>query len=533
MRVWIAKIKELPRIWFPAVALLCLLLLWWIKKIRGLDSLKITTEYPAVPGMAIVMMILSLVALSVIFGYMMRARQFSLHHMFLICGLLLGSLYLFILPPLSAPDEWAHYVSAYKVSNQFMGIEAVDEKGHVMVQAEEMAAKNGAFPDAGQYQYFWTNYFGKETGTEMIPANRGVNGTYMLPYLPQALGITLARLLGRNFATRILFGRVANLVWSVLAISQAIKWMPFGKKYLFGVMMLPMVLHELASNSYDAWILAFSMLFIAYCMKLGFEKPKVEKKDVMILAGLIGLLAPCKLVYTPLIGLCLLIPMRKFGNIKRWGIAAGGVLAAVLLMVLLSNASLFGSLFGESTTGPVIDWAGEPGYTVGYFLENPLQFARIILNTLTNESLLKNYGQTMLGYALGWQDPTLTMPTAYFSILVLLLVAFLIPAEGEAKMLDGKQKAWIGVIVLVVVVAVLTSMLLFFTPMGSACVLGIQGRYFLPILPLAAMILFKDGNLVWKRDPEKLLIFGYTAFHLLLLITLFGQVISVHLINAA
>lgn len=532
MKQWMTKLRAIPCAWTGAAVLVLALAAWWIKKISGLSGMGITVDYPAVPSMAVVMMLLSLIALGAALAYGLRAKNFCLHRMFLICGLLIGSLYLFIFPPLSVPDEWAHYVSAYKISNQLLGVEAVDENGHVMVQEEEKTADVEAFPDAGEYQYFWTNYFGRETGDKMVSSGKGANGAYALPYLPQALGITIARVLGFNFATRILFGRIVNLVWSVLAISVAIKWMPFGKKVLFAVAMLPMVLHELASNSYDAWIVAFSLMFIAYCMKLGYEKERVENRDVAMLAGLICLLAPCKLVYTPLIGLCLLIPREKFGQRRRWLISAAIVLGSVVLVMFLINGRIMGNYVEEGTTGNIIGWAGEEGYTITYFLNDPLAFPKIIWNTFTvsDMSFSKDYFHTMFGRVLGWLDPNLRMPTLYYQGLILLVFAHFVTVDGERRVFRKGNKLWMLALIAAVIVLVMTSMLLSYTPLSSPYIIGVQGRYFLPVLPLVALVAFKDTGLVVKKDYEKLLSALYAVFHAFLLVQMFGQVITVHLI---
>ena len=169
-------IKEAPGPWIAAAAVLLFVIFRWGKKILGLDSLGITTDYPAVSGMAVMMLVLSGIALAVILWYVLRTKEFRLDKMYLRCGLLLGALYLFILPPLSAPDEWVHYVTAYKVSNQILGLEVLDENGEVLVQEEEMQANDGAFPDAEQYHYFWEHYLGKETGDEMVSSGKGPNG---------------------------------------------------------------------------------------------------------------------------------------------------------------------------------------------------------------------------------------------------------------------------------------------------------------------------------------------------------------------
>lgn len=530
MKQWISKIKSVPAGWWAAAAVLLVLAVRWAKKISGLDDIGISGNYPAVPSMAVVLAVLSVIALSGILVYALRTKNFTVHRMYLICGLLVGSLYLLVFPPLSAPDEWAHYISAYKISNYLTGTPAVDENGDIMVQEDEMSEYLQELPDAGDYQYYWSNFLGKETSDVMVSCGNGGVNTFVGAYVPQALGITFARVLGLNYVSRIMFGRLFNLIFSVLAISLAIKWIPFGKKMMFGICMLPMTLHELASNSYDAWILAISMLFIAYCMKLSYEKEQVENRDVTILAVLIGLLAPCKIVYAPIIGLCLLIPKQKFGSTKRWFAAAGIVLGALVVMMLLVNAKVLFGYLNADVSDSHLSWAGEPSYTFGYFLENPMALVQIMLNTL-NGGLTANYGvvsyfMTMLGFSLGHLDPNLQMPNLFFLIVVLLLGFSFLPAADEPKVLRKGNKWWMLFLVAVVVFLTMFSMLVGWTPISSGVILGVQGRYFLPILPLGAIVLFRDGNLVIKKDHQKLFCVAYAVFHVFLMAQMFGQVVS-------
>ena len=49
----------------------------------------------------------------------------------------LGILYLFVLPPLSAPDEISHYVSAYRLSSQMTGQPQRDRYGRVLLRAQD------------------------------------------------------------------------------------------------------------------------------------------------------------------------------------------------------------------------------------------------------------------------------------------------------------------------------------------------------------------------------------------------------------
>ncbi|MBQ8814171.1 MAG: DUF2142 domain-containing protein [Lachnospiraceae bacterium] len=521
----VGKLKTIPMGWVAAVMVVLVVAFRWGKKVSGLELLGLPADYDQIEPMAIGIALFSVIALCRIFAYVLRKKEFCLHKMYLLCGLYLGTLYMVVLPPLTAPDEWAHYATAYKISNYLVGEEAVDEDGYIMVQLEEMSGNAQARPDAGEYQYYWENYFGKETYDEMIPSNQRGNQTFLASYVPQALGITLARLFNLNFASRILFGRIFNLIWSVFAVSLAIKLMPFGKKMMFAVAMLPMTLHELASNSYDAWIIGFSMLFIAYCMKLAYEKEKVDNRDVAILACLIGLLAPCKIVYAPIIGLCLLIPREKFGNIKRWMISAGIVLGALIVMMLIVNGQTLSWYAEADVTDNYVSHAGEQGYTFTYFLEHPVELPMIMLNTLKVSGML--YLKTMLGWRLGQLDLNLQISDLYFMVLVILVIVFFIPRVDEPSVFRKGNKAWMIVLIGAVAFLTMFSMLVAWTAISSDVITGVQGRYFLPVLPLGALVLFRDGNLVVKRDHEKLLSATFAVYHIFLLAELFGQVLMV------
>ena len=64
-------------------------------------------------------------------------KQWSLERIYPLTGLFLGLLYLFVLPPLSAPDEISHYIGAYQLSSYMMGKKAVSDTGAVLVRGTD------------------------------------------------------------------------------------------------------------------------------------------------------------------------------------------------------------------------------------------------------------------------------------------------------------------------------------------------------------------------------------------------------------
>ena len=79
-----------------------------------------------------------------------------------------------------------------------------------------------------------------------------------------------------------------------------------------------MTLHLAASFSYDVMIIALSGYFSAVCLDLAYKAEHVEVRDVAVLALVMAVMGPCKMVYGVIAGFCLLIPVRKFGGWGKW-----------------------------------------------------------------------------------------------------------------------------------------------------------------------------------------------------------------------
>ena len=64
-------------------------------------------------------------------------RKMTLEALFAVSVLCLGVIYSLGRPPLSAPDEVSHYISAYELSNRFLGLPGTDEDGYIYIRAED------------------------------------------------------------------------------------------------------------------------------------------------------------------------------------------------------------------------------------------------------------------------------------------------------------------------------------------------------------------------------------------------------------
>lgn len=463
-------------------------------------------------------------------GWLLR-RNKKLEQVYAAAGLLFGLLYLFVLPPLSAPDEISHYISAYQLSNHMMGTEANYKTGHVMIRGEDWFIEdvqgNYQYQMDGEIMVFTEEGEGEsgilgQTLTEETyrtihetgffqHVDRGGGKTAVstyppvvttpLAYVPQAVGVTAARILNMNSLGLLYLGRLFNLLFFVGVTTLAMKRMPFGKEVLFGVALLPMTLHLSASFSYDVMLMADLFYFTACCLDLAYVRERVRLADVAVLALIMVVTGPCKMVYAVFMGLCLLIPVRKFGGWSRWAASAAAVALAWGISMVMVNSQTIASYATE--TEAYVAWAGEAGYSLGMLLHNPMLLVKMFYNTVLWQA--EYYHLTMIGAYLGNLDTVLDVPYLVVALLTGCLLALAFRKPGENVVLTGGRRIWIWVLCLACAGATMLSMLIAWTPVSSLVISGVQGRYFLPFLPVLLLTCKNDFVVLTKNRDRSIL----------------------------
>lgn len=449
-------------------------------------------------------------------------------------GLLLGLLYLFVLPPLSAPDEISHYVSAYQLSSTFTGqpsndrygrvllrpqdawvedlagtfVYEADPDGHLQVTQESLegAEKFCRVLDESVYRLLWELRGGKQYHPQKTEELKGalVSSTYPpvqttpLAYVPQALAMAGARLLGMNTIALMYLGRMANLVFFVVMTWLALRRLPFGKEVLMGVALLPMTLHLSASFSYDVMIMGCMFLLTAVCLDLAYKKEQVEPGDVVLLMVLMAVCGPCKMIYAVMMGLCLLVPVRKFGGWGRWALCGAAVGGAWAMAMYAVNSQVVASYVAE--TESYVQWAGEPGYSILLLAHQPVRLVRMFYQTLLDQMEVWHLG--IIGAHLSGLDKVLNVPYGAVALFTLGLLALAFLKPGESVLICGPRRVWILAVCGLCMAAAMFSMLIAWTPLSSWVINGVQGRYFLPFLPVLLMAC-KNRLVVLTRNIDR------------------------------
>ena len=449
--------------------------------------------------------------------------------------LVLGCMYLVVLPPLSAPDEIAHFSTAYGISNQMMGMDATDEYGFVLIRKEDEFLQNVELVNDDEERislgrtlthYTWHKIADRITPVtilegqkEMISSVNGMNHSTPVSYLVPAIGITTARLLGVNCILLAFLGRFFNLLFYAAFVYGAVKVLPFGKTVLFGVSILPMALHLAASFSYDTFLMGMCFFFGSYCMHLAYAKPQVTWKDILLLALLAAAFGPCKMVYAVMMGFAFLIPVKKFGGWKQWIISAASVLAAFGAAMILVNMATITNY--AVSTDTYVEWAGETTYSLIWIKHHFQDFLRVMYDSLVH--LGDEWTLQLFGSMLGNLDPVLSVPFAVIAAMAACLVLLGLKHAGEALYMKPWQKVWICLIAFGCLLGLMGAMLIAWTPLSSPVVEGVQGRYLLPVIPFVFMCL-KSDKVVRTAGKDETLLFAMCAMNCYVVLRLFSIV---------
>lgn len=401
---------------------------------------------------------------------------------FLLVVPIISVVFMLAMPTLKNHDEQWHWLKAFEVS-----------EGNLMTPIREDGTQGSMAPKGAKIftQIAWRGItydkldsmfemrLDKEEKELIDPYTSAFYSC--VSYLPQAIGIRIARLFTDRAYLIAYAGRVTNLISAMTLLYFAIKLMPFGKKLLLIPAMIPIAIEGFSSLSPDAITISVSFLFIAYVFHLAFgEKTKVQWKEKILLLLMSIVIALSKIVYLPLVGLILIIPKEKFkkennkSKVLNFLFIAG--IATIVNLIWLAIAGKYLANFQEGASSIKIIQA----------LQNPIRFGQMILYSMVyglSTDTLSLFG-TELGY---FEFVKLYSLVPYVFIGLYLFVAV---TDKEIKnKLKRYQVVWILLVVLATILLLFMSLYVHWTVVGSTYIQGIQGRYFLPILPLVMLLI--------------------------------------------
>jgi len=297
-----------------------------------------------------------------------------------------------------------------------------------------------------------------------------------LAYLPQAAFVAAARALKRGPLDQMHAGRLGNLA-GYGAMIAAILWALPGARIAFLALALsPVALQSACTLSADPLNLTVPSLLLALVWRYrdrGSPLGRGERAGLLALSAALGLL---KLTIAPFAGIVLFLPG---GPRSRLGFAGLCLAVAVGIAVLWNAAYPF---------LPGLYWGtgADPAAQVARLRAAPLEALQVFATTVRDYAWdwwRDGYGRYG-GHPAPW--------SGYASTPWIMAALWVLPALALCDGARRRDPGIAGVTLLAApayVLLVLAAFWVGFTPVGSATVLGVQGRYFLLAQVLVALAL--------------------------------------------
>ena len=420
---------------------------------------------------------------------------------FLVVSLISGVLFIIITPPFQVPDEINHFYKSYQISNGNLLSEKMDNRlgGYVPISFIEVTKP---FLDLRWNLNSKTNF---KTIHELlsVPLNEDDEVFVDFPntalyspvsYIPQAFSIFVLKKL--NISPLIIFygARIFTLLIWILCIWLAIKITPIYKWLFVLLALLPMSVFTNMSLSADVVTNIFAFLLIAYFLKVTFQNKKLDLKDFLIIIFLTIMLASAKIVYTPIVFLFLLIPLKQFKNTKKFYfyfivLLLTGFGTALLWSELINNLYIPYKNYNAAYRDAIdLLKCGSIHEQLDYILGNRLYIFRVFIN-----SMYQTFDMYYSGYigTFGWLDTKLPVWLIHISYIVIIFTAIF--ENNEKLSFNNFQRIVILASLFATIAFILLSQHLTWDCIGDKIIATIQGRYFIPAFPLL-FIMFNNSR---------------------------------------
>lgn len=440
--------------------------------------------------------IAALIAIFLVFILTSMLDEISIQKRFIIILLLYGSISVFIFPFRNPLDERAHFQRAFSLSN-----------GTFFLQKDSKNNFGAYLPqniDALPLKVPLNKLIKSSYNDNISPNNKFISDElkYTNPYLftsyiPMAIGIKVARIFSNKLIYATYLGRLFNLLAYSLLMYFAVDLIPIKKVTLCIIALVPMQFILSCSYSLDGIVLGSIALFVSYILNLRMKKNITIKQSVLLLV-MASMVITCKSIsYIPLLLLFFLLKKCQFKNNKHYFITLSvGVIISVVYIFMTLKLTMNGITDTRAEIGT------NSSLQLLYIMHHPVRTGMILLNTLyvgvflnmSTSSFMSNLTNTFLY--------DISMFTDFLIITVCIL--------DNKDLSDLKLRLFDKLIViasaLLNVILIMVPLYLAFTPVGKNVINGIQGRYFLPIVLVLLVLLFKFNVKNNIRDFDKRII---------------------------
>lgn len=418
-------------------------------------------------------------------------------HLILLIAFLAGVWLALSSPPFAKPDEDLHFLKAIAVS-----------RGNFICKIKNGTPVNSI--PKNYFEYVKSNNLRRDRLAQepTYIDNEHVNeiSSCVLPFMFYVIpGALISVLHAISVPIHIIFfsGRIANFIFACLIFYFSLQKLPNKLKLIsIFVFMFPMTLFQLSSYSKDVYHLAFGLFLFNESLKFVLFQ-RENKVRIIIFTVVLFLFILSRPQYFPFILLTLLIPFKK----KQ--VLATHLKKTLLLLLLLVQSLLlvlwysFSNQVYLSPHNQIISltYANQinPQQQLANLLHQPWIIPIAMVETFFDR--VGFYLISMIG-VFGWVD-VLLPDYIYlgYSLLMIAMICYITTLFSDDKKLQKKFTPFVIAVYFGVMflssLGIFSAMYLYASPVGSHVVYGVQGRYFLMILPLAFLVTGYLCNKIW------------------------------------
>ena len=456
-----------------------------------------------------------------------KKTKFNIYLFLVIAAAVCGLMMSLIIPVSQVPDEYTHFelmLRAYGAEKMYgedlkefyrpAGMESFNS-------GDAHSVDGDAYLNSGMKSY-----------SEGLFGYGFKPGITAVRFIPQAVGFFLGVLLRLPILICHQLGELTALIFYILICLIALKKMPFKKEVLCFIMLMPMAMQQAGSINPDVVVNACSFLLTAMILDFKISDKTIGWKDMIIMALLCGEIFIAKQIYVLLAAGIFMVPIDKFSLPigKKFDLAKfikKRKIICIIAMVVCVAAAGYVMRNGEYfqiLTASVL----QPGRT-------------LLLIKFTALSLKDYYLQTLVG-CFGYLDSFMS----YTYIVIFFMMLMYIMLIDYKEELNKMNKLSVANRIFMILIAGSIFILVFMSQINWSfrlaeldmnggveyfrqclykieIILGVQGRYFIPALPMLIIPLTSGHEIKSKKVYNIAQICFYAFTVLLVCKTIIGR----------
>lgn len=427
--------------------------------------------------------LIEIILCSIIF--IAKKHSWKIEKLFLVLGLIIGSLYSLAIPIGRATDEESHFFRIYELSKGHF-VSDINDDGRIgSVEASNIEIIRDFKENNVTYAEIFENLNLYPDESDQTFVKTSAYSYSIVSYLPHVIGMKIGQILNLPVLVTAYIAKLFNCVACILLLYFSIKFIPFLKEIIFFIAFLPITMQGMTSLSADGFIVATSIALIGFVLYSTYTmKTTFSKKHYAMLLSLCLILSLSKIIYALICLFIFAIPKDRFKNQKTKFIAISSI-GAICILIL-------GFWFVASSTVTFTD-----AYNRNLILSNPFHYGAMLVYSLSYHFLL--YVAGAFGGWLEWFNISLSWLYLFPSILIF---AFLCKQARDTFCVNKAIRYLSIFIFTAVFISTFTAMFVSWTKPGANIIDGVQGRYFLPILLFIPLSFMSNSKLNHKSNSK-------------------------------